>query len=232
MWTQFTVVVSCCFQNIGRVRKACRPNNPPSAKFCPAQFELQAVDKFKFKHTRINAGSYSFNCSCSCQGQVSKQCVNTPFVPFQCLRRTKGSLQARGNCEYFVAWHFLRWRFVSTSPNTQDVVPPLVGCQRLLIQYIHSYRPYRMSFSIRNLQTRHAVMTGTYWYWVWTISVQKYILISDGCGGVHKGSISHTPTFPTRNLRNAVLPHYAVMTHSNPRAGRGISILTTNSCKI
>jgi hypothetical protein len=51
-------------------------------------------------------------------------------------------------------------------------------------------------------------------------------------GGVHKGSLSHTPTFPTRNLRKAVLPHYAVMTPSKPRAGRGISILTINSCKI
>jgi hypothetical protein len=38
--------------------------------------------------------------------------------------------------------------------------PPLVGCPRLLIQYIPSYPPYLKAVpSIRNLRTRHAVVT-------------------------------------------------------------------------
>ena len=35
---------------------------------------------------------------------------------------------------------------VSTSPNPQAVGPPLVGCPRLLIQFIRSYPPYRRPF--------------------------------------------------------------------------------------
>jgi hypothetical protein len=38
--------------------------------------------------------------------------------------------------------------------------PPLVGCPPLLIQYIRSYPSYPEAvFSIRNLRTRHAVVT-------------------------------------------------------------------------
>jgi hypothetical protein len=38
--------------------------------------------------------------------------------------------------------------------------PPLVGCPQLLIQYIRSYPPYLEAVSfIRNLRTRHAVVT-------------------------------------------------------------------------
>ena len=35
---------------------------------------------------------------------------------------------------------------VSTSPNPQAGGPPLVGCPRLLIQFIRSYPPYRRPF--------------------------------------------------------------------------------------
>ena len=38
--------------------------------------------------------------------------------------------------------NFLRWGVVSISPNSQAGGPPLVGCPRLLIQYIRSYPPY------------------------------------------------------------------------------------------
>jgi hypothetical protein len=37
---------------------------------------------------------------------------------------------------------FLRWGVVSISPNPQAGRPPLIGCPRLLIQYILSYPPY------------------------------------------------------------------------------------------
>jgi hypothetical protein len=45
-------------------------------------------------------------------------------------------------------------------PNPQAEGPLLVGCPRLLIQYIRSYPPYLEAvFSIRNLRTRHALVT-------------------------------------------------------------------------
>jgi len=40
----------------------------------------------------------------------------------------------------------LQVRVVSTSPNSQAGGPPLVGCPRLLIQFIRSYPPYRRPF--------------------------------------------------------------------------------------
>jgi hypothetical protein len=60
----------------------------------------------------------------------------------------------------FVTSLFLRWRVVSPTPYPQAGGPPLVGCPRLLIQYIHSFPPYLEGVSsIRNLRTRHAVVT-------------------------------------------------------------------------
>jgi hypothetical protein len=44
--------------------------------------------------------------------------------------------------------------------NVSAEGPPLVGCPRLLIQYIHSYPPYLEAVSsIRNVRTRHAMAT-------------------------------------------------------------------------
>ncbi|KAJ4452211.1 hypothetical protein ANN_03729 [Periplaneta americana] len=52
---------------------------------------------------------------------------------------------------------------VIPSPNPQAGGPPLIGCPRLLIQYIRSYPPYLEAVSsIRNLRTRHAVVIGTH----------------------------------------------------------------------
>jgi len=41
---------------------------------------------------------------------------------------------------------FLQGGVVSTSPKLQAGGPPLVGCSRLLIQFIRSYSPYRRPF--------------------------------------------------------------------------------------
>jgi len=60
---------------------------------------------------------------------------------------------------------FLQGGVVSTSPNPQAGGPPLVGCPRLLIQFIRSRS------SIRNLRTRHAVVTRTHF------TVQKFKII-------------------------------------------------------
>jgi hypothetical protein len=53
------------------------------------------------------------------------------------------------------------WSFeTSPTPNLQAGGPLLFGCPKLLIQYISSYSPYlEVVSSIRNLRTRHAVVT-------------------------------------------------------------------------
>jgi len=48
-------------------------------------------------------------------------------------------------CERFLT-NFLQWEVVITSPNPQAGGPPLVGCPRLLIQFIRSYPPYQRLF--------------------------------------------------------------------------------------
>jgi hypothetical protein len=48
-------------------------------------------------------------------------------------------------CGYYLTWVFTG-RVISTSPNPQVRGPPLVGCPRLLIQFIRSYPPYRRPF--------------------------------------------------------------------------------------
>jgi hypothetical protein len=60
---------------------------------------------------------------------------------------TKGSVQVRGFCEWYVTRYiFLRWGVVSTSPKPQAEGPPLVCCPRLAILYIRRCPPYRMTF--------------------------------------------------------------------------------------
>jgi hypothetical protein len=60
----------------------------------------------------------------------------------------------------FVTSLFLRRGVVNLTPNPQAGGPPLVGCPRLLNQYIRSYPPYLEAVSsIRNLRTRHAMVT-------------------------------------------------------------------------
>jgi hypothetical protein len=73
---------------------------------------------------------------------------------------SKESVQVRGFLRIFVTSLFLRWEVVSPMPNPQVWGPPLVGCRRLLIQYIRSFPTYLEGVcSIRNLRTPHAVVT-------------------------------------------------------------------------
>jgi hypothetical protein len=52
------------------------------------------------------------------------------------------------------------WGVVSLTPNSQAGGPHLVSCPLLLIHYIRSYPPYLEAVSsVRNLRTRHAVVT-------------------------------------------------------------------------
>jgi hypothetical protein len=56
------------------------------------------------------------------------------------------------------------WLGVSSpTPKPQAKGPPFDSCPRLLVQYIRSYPPYLEAVShIRNLRTRHAVVTGAH----------------------------------------------------------------------
>ena len=56
------------------------------------------------------------------------------------------SIQVRGLLFVWKHDTFLRWGVVSTSPNPQYGGLPLLGCPRLLIQYIRSYTPYWRQF--------------------------------------------------------------------------------------
>ena len=71
---------------------------------------------------------------------------------FYCLGFTKGTGQALHKFELSLHENFWRWRFVSTSPKSQAEGPPLVGCPRLLIQYIRSLSTCWRSFFLPKLE--------------------------------------------------------------------------------
>jgi hypothetical protein len=86
---------------------------------------------------------------------------NLIYVFFRSGRLSKASVQVRGFLRSFVtSLFFLRRGVLRPTANHKAGGSPLVGCPRLLIQYIHSYPPYLEAvFSIRILKTRHTVVT-------------------------------------------------------------------------
>jgi hypothetical protein len=79
---------------------------------------------------------------------------------FRYLRRAQGSILAQGTCFRFVTRSVITVISCFHLAQTQAGRPPLVVCPRLLIQYIRSYLHTGGRYSICNLRTRHAVMTG------------------------------------------------------------------------
>jgi hypothetical protein len=61
---------------------------------------------------------------------------------FRCLGHTRVSLQVWGFVNISNKDTFSRWGVVSPSPNPQAGGQLLVGCPRLLIQYIRGHPPY------------------------------------------------------------------------------------------
>ena len=62
---------------------------------------------------------------------------------FHCLSHTRVSFQVQSLlCERFITGYDFTVRNCSTLSNFQAGRPPLVGCPRLIIQYIRSYPPY------------------------------------------------------------------------------------------
>jgi hypothetical protein len=82
--------------------------------------------------------------------------------------------------ECFVTnWFFLQFGVVNLPPNPQAGGPLPVCCPRLLIQYIRSYPPYLEAVSsIRNLRTRHAVVTEDTLNVEWRLYIWKICLCS------------------------------------------------------
>ena len=76
----------------------------------------------------------------------TRQATSFMFV-FLSLGCYEGSFKYIG---LFTHNMFVRWRFVSTSPNSHAGGTPLFGCPRLIIQYIRSHSLYLKAFSIRN----------------------------------------------------------------------------------
>jgi hypothetical protein len=67
---------------------------------------------------------------------------------------------------------------VSPFPNPQVGGSPLVGCPKLLIQYIHSQPSYlEVIFSICNLRICHAMLTGTHITWSCAVVFQVLALV-------------------------------------------------------
>ena len=64
-----------------------------------------------------------------------------------CLFSTKNQSKAEALWKFRNMGEFIRRGVVSTSPNPQSAGPPLVGCPRLLIQYIRSQPPYLKNVS-------------------------------------------------------------------------------------
>jgi hypothetical protein len=63
--------------------------------------------------------------------------------PYPCLRSFQSILPfPRPFVTFCNVFLFLWWGVVSPLPNPQAGGPPLVGCSRLLVQYIHSYPKY------------------------------------------------------------------------------------------
>ena len=74
-----------------------------------------------------------------------------PFRVYGALYIVWGPLESMGPFIVYGSLHslwgplhdtFLQWGVVSISPKHQAERPPLVGCPRLLMQYIRSYPPY------------------------------------------------------------------------------------------
>ena len=67
--------------------------------------------------------------------------------------------------QVFLNMNVLQGWVVSTSPNPQAGGPPLVGCPDCLFNLFAATLHKGGRSSIRNLRTRHAVVTGTHYTW-------------------------------------------------------------------
>jgi hypothetical protein len=84
------------------------------------------------------------------------------------------SFQVRGfPCEWKETGYVFTVMSCSTSPKPHDGGPLLVGCLRLLIQYICSYPPYWTQFLHPQPEDAPCRSGGTHWSHSWVIKVNK-----------------------------------------------------------
>jgi len=81
-------------------------------------------------------------------------------------------------CVTFHKKLFLRRGIVSFSPNPQAGGPPLLGCSRLIVQYVHSYPPHLQSVSSTRNSTRHAVVKGDRITWGYLPKTHKTLVVN------------------------------------------------------
>jgi len=111
--------------------------------------------------------------------------------------------QFRGVCEWFRTFTIWRWGVVSTSPNPQTEVPPLSAVRDCLFSTLAA----TLRSSIRNLRTRHAVVTGTHLSFFYRY-IHKSLCIVNNCWVIsatsHKTVIYCTTVscMRTRNFSN------------------------------
>jgi hypothetical protein len=84
----------------------------------------------------------------------------TPFISLK-INLPKQPVLIRGSLWHFVTSLFIYGDELAPQPTSQlGGGASLVGCPRLLIEYTSSYPPYlEAATSVRNLTTRHAVVT-------------------------------------------------------------------------
>jgi len=92
---------------------------------------------------------------CCCKWTCPQQAPNIPRTKFMslfcCLCHTKVSIQVWGKCSCFVTNPVFMGRSCQQLTHPQAGGPPLVGCLRLLIQYICSYLPYCLYLNTVNI---------------------------------------------------------------------------------
>jgi hypothetical protein len=88
------------------------------------------------------------------------QVQNLISIFFRLGHLSNESIQVWGFLNIFVIAYYSQWGVASPTRNPQAGGPPLVGSQRLLIQYIRSCSPYLEGVSsIHNLMTQHSLVT-------------------------------------------------------------------------
>jgi hypothetical protein len=95
---------------------------------------------------------------------------------FHCLVRTKGSVQARGTCMRFVIRPVFCVRFLLTprpTPKVEDYT--LSAVRDFLFNTFAATLHIGGRSSLRNLRTRHAMVTGTHLSWLQLIEYDTTI---------------------------------------------------------
>ena len=91
---------------------------------------------------------------------LNNYCMSRFTVAFN-FNKCKPIFQVRGLCKQFVSWHILWWGVIYASPNPpqlKDHQLSAVGLLNIFAATLHIVG----SSSIRNLRTRHTVVTGTH----------------------------------------------------------------------